>query len=35
LLPTGPQHAHGVGITLADAGSFIWVNKFNASKIEL
>ncbi len=32
LLPMGPQHACGVGVTLATAVSFIWVNKFNASK---
>ena len=32
-LPMGPQHAHGVGVALAAAGgSFVWVNKFSASK---
>jgi hypothetical protein len=31
----GKQHARGIGIALAAAGSFVWVNKFNASKIEL
>ena len=34
-LPMGKQHARGIGIALAAAGSFVWVNKFNASKIEL
>ncbi len=32
LLLIGPQHAHGVGVDLAAAGSFVWVNKFSASK---
>ena len=30
----GPHHAHVVGIALAAAGSFVWVNKFNAPKKE-
>ena len=30
----GPHHAHIVGIALAAAGSFVWVNKFNAPKTE-
>jgi hypothetical protein len=30
----GPQHARGVRIALAAAGSFVWVNKFNARVME-